>query len=94
MEGINVTDQKEIIETIDVATDELTEALADLDAKISYDEPEAYNDMHGHVERAQIMLLELLPKCECGEKATCECTACGKLFCEECHGIHCCEAAT
>ena len=27
----------------------------------------------------------------CGAEATCECTACGKPFCEECHGIHYCD---
>lgn len=27
----------------------------------------------------------------CQSEATCNCTECGRLFCEECHGIHCCE---
>lgn len=49
-----------IITVIDSATDDLTEALADLDAKISFDEPEAYACMHGHVIRAQTKLLTLM----------------------------------
>lgn len=51
---------KTIWQVIDDATNELAEALADFDAKISADEAEAYECMRKHVEQAQIMLLELL----------------------------------
>lgn len=49
-----------IYETIDEATDELAEALADFDSQISPDDLEAYDAMRDHVEQAQRMLLELL----------------------------------
>lgn len=50
----------EIAPLLDEATDELAEALADFDAKISIDEPEAYECMRKHVETAQIKLLKIL----------------------------------
>jgi len=50
----------EIAQLLEEATDELAEALADLDAKISWDEPEAYICMHNHVVQAQIKLLKIM----------------------------------
>ena len=47
-------------EIIDIATDELAEALSDFDAEISPDDTEAYEAMRNRVEEAQILLLELL----------------------------------
>jgi hypothetical protein len=49
---------------IDEVTDELAEVIADLQAKISCDEPEAYGCMTKRVEKAQEMLLRLLEKLE------------------------------